>query len=288
MPSLKKSHHYVPQFWMRGFANSNNQLYAWDGSAIRTIAAKNIMQEPWLYTIFNWQWEPSDVLENGLSTLEGEVAPIFKALTNPAYVASFDDRQLLSLFLGVQAARHPDVLGLGHRRGKDLATLLASTHEFSDISEFATRLRSFGVSHAAAAAMYKYLKTVPVEQLQQQATEIQAMSPQDPGLPIQDALRAYEIIANVILNMDWCILDAPVGLHFVLGDTPMPQDSLAKGFVIPLSKSVALTTTPPSGVKNSISRRQATSGETRVANRMQWENAKNIVIGPDAATLQSV
>ena len=87
MTVLKKNHHYVPQFWLRGFADSNGQIYAWDGQKVRTAASNKIMQSDWLYTLFDNAWQPSNALEDELARIEGIVAPLF---VNPVSYTHLD------------------------------------------------------------------------------------------------------------------------------------------------------------------------------------------------------
>jgi hypothetical protein len=88
--------------------------------------------------------------------------------------------------------------------------------------------------------------------------------------------------------MNLTLLDAPVGKSFVLGDTPMPQSKLERGFRVTLSQSLAVEVLPGPAPKTALARRTAKNSEVDDINREQWENASEIVIGPDPAALKKL
>ncbi len=263
----KNKHHYVPQFWIKAFADSNNQLHAWDGDNVRVVGAGNIMQTPWLYTVFDAKWAASDILENSLSKVEGIAAPVFRAANDSTYVLSNDDREILCMFLGLQACRHPDILGRGERRSRELAKTIADVHSYPTAGDFVGDLSSFGIGPIDAMAIYTGFMGVSPTDLQEQLDEILNLSPQDARLPAQDALRAEDIIGREISKMTLELLEAPLGKSFVLGDTPMLQSDLSHGFILPLSKSVALQAKPASNSQSTVNRRAATTAEINAANK---------------------
>jgi hypothetical protein len=286
MPQLKKHHHYVPQFWIRAFRDGKDRLHCREGKGVKVVAARKVMQEDWLYTLFDQHWIPSDDLENELAVIEGSVAPIFDSVHDFGYRVSEEEREQLCEFLGLQASRHPDILKLGIRRASEFADVLARAHEFS-VSEFIEQTKS-GMNAKDATACYYFLTAKSPAELRSQFEEVRTASPQNPRLPMQDALRAYKLIAGVISKMDLTLLDAPQEHTLVLGDTPMPQFDLQKGFRIPLSKSVALEARAGIATGAGLSRRQASIAEVQEINHEQWANAKRIVVGPDPAVLHAL
>lgn len=287
MANLKKHHHFVPQFWIKAFRDSNEQLHSWDGKNGRVVAARDIMQEHWLYTLFNKQWQPSDVLEDALGEIEGIASKVFVSIGDLTYVPTSDDREVLSMFIGLQACRHPDVLNRGHRRARELANALAQVHDFPNVQSFLQKMSEFGIGPIDSRAIYHLLLSKTSKELNQELQEIEGLSPQDSRLPIQDALRADELIAREIQAMSLSILDAPAGSCFILGDTPMPQSELAAGFCVPLSKTVSLEAKPGAS-SLTLPRRAITPAEVGAINQVQWSNAREIVVGPDPTALRSL
>ncbi|WP_093638226.1 DUF4238 domain-containing protein [Paraburkholderia aspalathi] len=284
----KKNHHYVPQFWQRGFRAADNTLYGRFGARVAPVSSRKIMQQDWAYTIFDQYWTPSDDLENALSVQEGYAAPVFERLCTPGAFATKIEREGLCSFLALQSCRHPDVMGRGHRRGRELGEFFANVHAYGTAADFAVELADFGLGSSEADAIYQVLKAVAPQQLRIELNELLSLSPQDPQLPQQEALLAQPQIATAIDAMTLTLLDAPAGEQFVLGDTPMPQSDLSHGFIVPLSKSVALKAVPSSSSQASIGRRTATVAEVTEANREQWNCAMYVVIGADKAVLQAL
>jgi hypothetical protein len=288
VPFKKKNHHYVPQHWQRGFRGSDGKLYGKFGSDIRIVSPRTIMQSDWLYTVFDDQWNPSDAMEDFLSAMEGRDARLFQQLSTLGYLGSSDERGQLCAALALQAARHPDVLGRGVRRSRELGAFLASAHSMT-LGEFESGAARFGVSDVDAQDLYAQLCARTKEQLTWELTELQALSPQSAQLPAQDAIRAAPLIRDAIEKLQLWLLDAPSTEAFVLGDTPLPQSELSSGFTVPLSTSLAVLAMPTSAVQSLLDlRRNATAVEIAAINRTQSDNAFEVVIGPSAAILASL
>ncbi|WP_369051365.1 DUF4238 domain-containing protein [Burkholderia gladioli] len=283
----KKNHHYVPQYWQRGFKGAGGHLYGKFGSDIKVVSPRTIMQSDWLYTVFDDQWNPSDALEDALSAIEAEDAKLFQRLHTPGYIATSSDRDQLCAALALQASRHPDVLARGQRLGKELGTLLADAHSMT-LDDFKSRIAAFGVNEADAHDCYVALLMRTKKQLADELAELMALSPQSSELPAQDAIRAMPQITDAIKKLEFWLLDAPLNEAFVLGDTPLPQSGLGLGFSVPLSKSLAVFATPGSIVQTSVGRRFATAPEVSKINRIQSDNAREVVVGPSAALLSNL
>lgn len=287
MTQLKKRHHYVPQFWIRAFRDSKEQLHSWDGKTAKVVSAREIMQENWLYTLFNERWQPSDVLENALGEIEGIASKVFDAVDDPSYVPTRDDCEVLSMFMGLQACRHPDVLQRGQRRAHELAKVLAQAHSFVGVQQFLQEVSGYGIGPADGRVIYRLLMSKTPNELHRELEEVESLSPQDSRLPMQDALRADELIAREIQALSLTLLDAPAGSSFVLGDTPMPQSDLAAGFRVPLSKTVCFEAKPGAS-SLTLPRRAIASTEVDAINQVQWSNAREIIVGPDPAVLRKL
>lgn len=283
----KKNHHYVPQYWQRGFRGIGDYLYGKFGSNIKVVSPKRIMQSDWLYTVFDDQWNPSDALEDALSTVEAEDARLFQRLHTPGYIATSGDRNQLCASLALQASRHPDVLARGQRLGKELGTLLSDVHSMT-LDDFKRRIATFGVNESDAHDCYVTLLMRTKEQLTYELAELMALSPQSSELPAQDAIRAMPQITDAIKKLKLCLLDAPPAEAFVLGDTPLPQSDLGLGFSVPLSKSLAVCAIPSSTAQITLDRRFASTAEVRKINCTQNDNAREVVVGPSAALLESL
>ena len=285
--ATKEHNHYVPKFWIRGFADDQNRIHGWDGKSVRQVSSSKVMQTSWLYTSFDKAWRASDDLEDRLSKMESVAAPVFVAINDPQHNPSGDDRLVICAFIGLQACRHPDVMNRAHRRARELAEVYARAHDLS-VDDFVMRLGGFGIGATDAAELHRMLCATTQSELAAQLDELVGLSPQDSRLPMQDALGAYALVADAIHRMQLTLLHAPANMTFVLSDTPTPQDDLSKGFAVPISKTVALLATPTAGVPTAMTRRSAPPEEVDAINQVQWTNALNIVVGADPVVLRGL
>lgn len=285
----KQRHHYVPQFWMRRFRDAANTLYQWNGQRCDVASTKKIMQDAWLNTTFDAQWRASNQLEDSLAQLENLTAKLFTELEDSSVVLTEQHREPLCDFLALQACRHPDVFNAGHRKVARLATFFADAPLMNSEAQFIREAAKLYIGASEASAIYSILRHVDPDSLEQQALEALAKSPQDPELPVTDALKAMVPVSAALKHLSYEVVSAPSGVHFVLGDTPLPQSDLGRGFVVPLSKNVAVVACPanaPAGP--TIGRRAASVQEVADSNRRQWEMAAKLVVGPDQASLTAL
>jgi hypothetical protein len=288
MPKFEKiNHHYVPQHWQRGFKGSNGHLYGKFQDGIKVVSPRTIMQEDYLYTVFDSQWSPSDSLEDVLSAVEAQDAKLIQRLHNPSHTSTANDRNHLCALLALQATRHPDILRRGGRRSRELDSVLASAHECT-LDEFQTMMAGFAVGKGDAHDCYILLRSRSRKQLAIELAELNGLSPQSPEFPEQDALRAMPDVEQRIQQMELWLLDAPVNESFVLGDTPLPQSDLQLGFYVPLSRSLAVLALHSPVTSTLLSRRTATTAEVLSINRTQADNALHVVVGPSAAVLAAL
>ncbi|HEV7254144.1 MAG TPA: DUF4238 domain-containing protein, partial [Mesorhizobium sp.] len=268
----KRNHHYIPQFWLRGFRDSKRQLFARIGNDIRVVSPAKMMQIDWLYTLFDDQWRPSDALEDALSGAEAHQAQLLKRLQAPGYIPTVEDKAQLCAFLGLQSSRHPDVLRRGLSLAREFATLLAGVHGHS-AEEFLALVGRYGIHRSEGEYLYERAASRSKEQLAGELADVLALSPQSPHLPVQDAIRAAPQIEAAIANMQLCLLDATPPSAFVLGDTPIPQSDLGQGFSVPLSRSLAVIACPAKSEKRDMTQREATQTEVDAINRGQFDSA---------------
>jgi len=284
MSFSKQNHHYIPQYWLRGFRNVKGELYGKSLRGIKPVSTRTVMTRDWLYTVFDTYWNPSDALEYVLSGLESEDARLFQRLRVNGYQETESDRVHLCRVMALQAVRHPDVLRRGHRLAKRLASLLTQAHDLPQ-DMFKARVAELGIHESDADQWYLALRGHGKELLIDQATNVLALSPQAAVLPEQESLAATPIVEQMVRSMKLALLEAPSGECYVLGDTPLPQSNLKDGFSVPLSASLAVQVIPAKTNQTTLTRRAATEAEVRDINRTQTENALTIVVGPSAEVL---
>lgn len=288
MATLKRNHHYVPQFWQKFFANPSGCIYAREGTATKLTSPKRLMSADWIYTAFDQNWFASDAIEDSLSQAEAAASAACRSLISTNLVPSAPVQQALRHFISLQSCRHPDVLGRGHRLAKDLGAVLAMAHSLTDF-EFADALQPFGIGSNDAQVMFTELKTRAPEALELELKELEQLTPHDPQLPHTEALKALFQVESLLTTMDLIVLDAVPPLEFVLGDTPVPQDNLWKGFVVPIASTVALSFQPTQHTGTPTCTRQAAiQTDVAASNQWQFHNAAKVTIGSDPALLNAL
>lgn len=283
----KRNHHYVPQYWQRGFKGTSGHMFGKFGSTIRLVSSRTIMQQNWLYTVFDEQWNPSDMLEDTLSVMESKDALLFQRLQLQGYTVTSSDRDQLCSALALQASRHPDILERGRRLADEFGTILADAHSMT-LTQFKNRVAGFGINEADAHDFYVLLTSRTQEQLASELADLHSLSPQSSQLPVQEAILAAPLIKEIIEALELSLVDAPSGKAFVLGDTPLPQSDLSNGFTVPLSKSLAVIAIPSTATQNAVTRRDATPAEVEDINTTQANNALQVIIGPSADLLSKL
>ncbi len=145
-----KRHHYVPEMLLRNFTNKNGRLHFFRKSSeekrILETEPRNFCVECELYTFY----DPADAaavsLEEYLSQLEGEAAPIIRKITEKARAGeppglTSSEKEIWDRFLICQWARTPDMIDQVLSRGKkktkeELTTLkeeIGKEHLFYDL-----------------------------------------------------------------------------------------------------------------------------------------------------------
>jgi hypothetical protein len=156
-------------------------------------------------------------------------------------------------------------------------------------TEFGDALLPFWVDSSDAKAMFFALKTSTPEALELELQELEKLTPHDPQLPHTEALKALSLIEGQLATMDLFVLDAAPPLEFVLGDTPLPQNDLWKGFVVPIARTVALGFQPAQHAgAPTCTRRAATPADVAASNQWQFQNSAKVTIGSNEALLNAL
>lgn len=238
------------------------------------------MAEDWLYTKFDKAWQVSDEVEDALSGIEGQFAPVLKNIICSTYVVTENDRKMLGDFMGLQACRHPEVMNRCAKLGRELlAEIISELSMGMSAVEFQEKFSQTGITQTEAERIVTVHANMTPESADAQIDKALSLAPDNPELSKLLSLRAFDKVSEVILELGFTLLNISSRRSFILGDTPMNQSNLADGFMLPLSKSVALGVGPERNDNNGIERREATEIEIDNINQTQWDNAKLIVVG---------
>lgn len=236
----KKNHHYVPRFWQRHFYGHNGNLFKTQRGGYVAASVASTMTSDWTYTSFDEHWRPMDIVEDDLSELENHAALLYQRILPPGRDVTNDDWVALCAWLGLSAARHPNVMAKTNKLGADFLRLLKAEND--QFLSYESLKNYFEVTLGLPLKRDEYEKIIEIgsQGLEGVALYVEEMLPYAPELPQTDALRAKDLISQSIQEMDLFLIDAPSGYEFILGDNPVPNEKLGFGFTVPLSKTVAL------------------------------------------------
>jgi hypothetical protein len=244
------------------------------------------MAEQGAYTVFDQDWLPSDLLEDLLANKhEGNAAALFRLLHDPSADLSAEVRSRLCHAVAIAACRLLHVMRRGFRLSNDLASSLAAIPTATSFESFRKEMPG-NSGNEITRADFDYFRALPPDQLAAKIEAFVTRSPQHPVIPETDTLLAAPAVMDIISEMDLVLLDAPAG-SFMLGDTPLPDHDLGRGFTLPVSARLALSASPKASGTSVFVRRNATNSEIQAINQTQFNHLVEIVVGADRAVLEA-
>ena len=112
-PDAPKDQHYIPEFWLKKFAERRERelvVAAIDGIGVKareTVSTGQAATMPHFYTLTTDSGERTVALEGLLGLLEGDAAPAFKQMAKGRLPSSWLKRFEVSFFLAAQLIRTP-------------------------------------------------------------------------------------------------------------------------------------------------------------------------------------
>lgn len=281
-----RNQHYVPQFWQRRFDEGDGLVWTLRKNQTKKRSPKGLMSRDWLYTTFDAGGRPSNVLERWSSRIETQAATAMSSLDTPGGLGSQEEQIFLRWFVAFSACRHPDTLRAAHTKSKQLAIAIVDVFNKSLI-DYQLTLNKFGIGPEDAKAIFDHVRGLDEAVMLDEMDDIITRPPNDAILPSQLAIdpESIERVFFSLAKHDVTILDAPIGVSFVLGDTPFPP-SLGLGFTLPISSKIALRWEPAQGeMLPDWTRRSASSIEVTESNQIQADNALRDLIAQTEADL---
>ena len=286
LPRMEKSnHHFIPRHWLKRFRGDDDHLWVREGDDIRVRGVGDVMASDYLYTTYSARFSGSDELENELGKIETIQSKSLEHICRLGEPVGPGTRHDLAAILALQVLRHPDVLVWGRRRAILFAELVLKIKKMS-IDEF-LEIVAPALDEAHPEWLYEEIQGRPEGDLEVELAEIKARSPQHPELAETDTLSALTRVCSSLHAFNMRVLDIRDGDgSFVLGDTPAPQDGLANGFTVPLSKRVAVAASrAPLGKLPLIERSWATRDEIDFVNQAQWNRHACLIVGESREAL---
>jgi hypothetical protein len=281
-------HHFVPQFWIRKFAEPDGKLWAYDHRAdrIREHSPKQLMQIFNLYTI-----EPSGADDTTLETvdlnkIDSQGSVTFDRILNGDH--SQAAKEELASFLAAQVLRDPDVVTSYNPRAQELTLSLLEAFEAPDFNTFSRAWQTCFPGATITEAEFKHIKSLGLRGAEDALGKIIIgldATEGLPELPFTDVVRSPDgrkTVRDRLLSFDWTLKADPSG-RFILGDTGVLYNRSEIGSLsAPLSRATALYLTASDSPKPNIISATAAAHEVEALNAESAARSRRWIAGNKA------
>ena len=244
-PNLRRRHHTVPKFYLRGFALDEQIATVrlpGDHRFVQSIGDATVGKD--FYSVEGHE-DGDDVIEKALSEIEGAAATVFRKIDEGTWPLPIEDRMTMGIFIALQAARVPV-----HRRTVD---------------HMATEMLRIQIGAGGKSGLRKRMEDDGSKVTEAELEAMWAMATQPGGPPIRgnNALhieimaKTSDEILKYVVGRPWSLVrfdrrslitsDAPVSL------VPDPAEDpshgvgymTAWGITFPLSRRTGLLISSP-------------------------------------------
>lgn len=294
-------HHYVPQGYLRSFADTKNILFVTNKefSTIRQTSPKGVGYIKDFYTVDTIDEKNSAEVEEKLSKVETKSIPLLDKLTCANDLPN-DEWADIAIYIALQYGRTPHM----RNRMDDAAVILVNNYLKDTLAEALNNPEKYAELERGMAE--KNPDTPPMPTRESIAKMV--LGPRildefnlDNGTYVQSVFRTAWEIADRLLKKHWTILHAPKGSSFITSDNPMtldinrellPHESLAillPGVVryFPINAKACLVITDET-IKRGIGHQTITKNEVRKINKLLYSKALNYVISGNQKLLASL
>lgn len=285
MTDKPRKHHFVPQFWIRRFADSDGKVFAYDHqmNQIRKRSSKQLMQIFNLYTV-----QPSGADDTTLETvdlnkIDCQGSAIFDRVLNGD--RSRSAKEEFAWFLAAQILRDPAVVSSYNPKAQELALNLLDVFGAPNFDTFLQCWEARFPGTSVTKDEFEDIKSLRLRGTEDALEHIiVALNSTEglPELPFTDVVRSpdgRDIIHDKLLSFDWTLKTDHSG-HFILGDTGVLYD---KGDMtklsVPLSCGTALYLTPSDSPKPDISLIAAAKYDVKNLNCESAARSRRWIVG---------
>lgn len=205
--SIPKRHHYLPQFYLRRFAEEDGYLWVFDRSQqhLRRERPKSIAVRKHYYSTEDQEGNKDATMEEFFSFLEGKSKRVFDKLDENSDI-NLEDRYYLATFMGFLACRIP-----AFERSLNEA-----------ITGFAEVLMRKNVDSPGFAQRFDKSPEELTEYINSGELSLAANG----NMRLENILNQGPIVARALFSQRWRIVRAPSKTSFVTSDRPF-------GIVVP-------------------------------------------------------
>lgn len=232
-------HHYIPQFYLEGFTDRNNNIWVYEkgNPSIRKSRPENEAYQKHYYSFTTPDGKKdSETFEDALSEIEGQAAPIFQKLKEFKPFDEFDEKErgIFAGFLALTLVRVPNF------RQKLERPRVETVKIIMDLLASDTALLKSAIKRLERDRGNKI--DVPVEELQEFARAGKYDIKVNPEF-ILERIGKYTIkFAPIFYEMKWKFFIATDDYKFVTSDNPLHYCDLTQDRRVGLlNKNVEVT-----------------------------------------------
>jgi hypothetical protein len=153
--TLAKRHHYVPQFYLRGFADGAQiATVRLPGKVRYTSSVRKAGAENGFHAVPGHP-DGDDAFEKVLSPIEGEASRIFARIEGGEWPLTPGDRATLAFFIALQVTRGPEQRRTMDQLAADVARMVIGYGGKANVKEWARRERGIDVTDEEADLMWE-------------------------------------------------------------------------------------------------------------------------------------
>lgn len=294
-PKLPKKHHYIPQFYMKGFSQDSNNLWVYDKKSknpndVKKLTTKTIAFENNFYTYLSIH-KTKETMEDMFCQMEGLAANVINKIANGHEIDS-QEKADLAVFISFLWLRTP-------KSKKRMAKMTTNLYEQVSRKSIAMTPNQKLIDFFATRG--KVMTDKEIDELKEFATDEKRSRfalkiPQNYW--IKEMLQLGMDITPTFQMCDWefCVTDKPYA--FITSDNPfmlIPSEPVHPFYglglltpgakkVLPLNSKVCLVMHEPK--KNPINTyRKVDKDFFRMVNMFSYKNAKRFVFSPDEGKL---
>lgn len=247
----KKRHHYVPAFYLNGFATSSNNIAVYEkgNNEFKVISTRDTAVIKNYYSFPAGEGIDSDTIENFFAELENKAAPVLRKI-HQRDTLSDEDRAWFANFIAASMLRVPNYRQMiedTHAENvKRITMMMASDKEAWE--------KSYEKFEEATGTKID----IPIEELRQFAMD---GSRYDVKSSPEYSLRIIQHIpkiGNLFYKMNWTYLESHPDCKFITSDNPVHYDDPTRDpsqfwgvglinrnieVIFPLSKEIGLLAT---------------------------------------------
>jgi len=219
MKNQPRLHHYLPRFYLEGFADpvlraqkGRSVIWVYEkGKPIRASTPTREAREHDFYAL-DVDGARDFQIEHWLGTIEQTVAPIIKRLENVRYVLSQEERKWMALFVGTMHTRTPSGRDLmDNRVGPAVVRLMKEAA--NDMHEFASLCHRLDPVPDSGVDLEQARKDI-LEGRVDAASEV-------PNFKLLGAIETGWIEAEIFQELDWQVVYSDGAELFLTSDHPV-------------------------------------------------------------------